>query len=91
MYISINMQGSSANFNGQIDSRREIRSSSRRGEDRVKLEGGKQYLAVACLTLLENMKIWCEIQVMIYPLDYPITKTYLYQKSTIFYCLFYLG
>ena len=54
MYISINMQGSSANFNGQIDSRR-IRSSSRRGEDRVKLEGGKQYLAVAYFTLLENM------------------------------------
>ena len=37
--------------------------------DRVKgVEGGNRYLSLLQISLLENMKIWCKIQVIIYPL-----------------------
>ena len=46
-----------------------VRTFSRRGGDGVKgMEGGINYLARCKFYLLENMKNWCKIQVLIYPL-----------------------
>ena len=53
-----------------------VRSSSWRGWDWVKeSDGGNRYFSL--LQVLEKIKIWCKIQVMIYPLEFlPIDNTY---------------
>ena len=52
------------------------------GGDGVKgLERGNRYFAHCDITLLENLKIWCKIQVIIYPLIYPKINIFIIKEK----------